>query len=300
MSWLSTARQCLARCATPIARRAAQAYVAGDSLEQAVGVAERWTRLGMGITLGYWDAPGDRPRRVADEYLAQIMVLSTMEHGYLSIKLPGIDFSEPLFFETVERAARHRVRVHVDSLGPEVAERTRTLIDGALERGGTISYSIPGRWTRSVEDASWAAERGITVRVVKGQWPDPDHPQIDPAEGYLRVVDRLAGKARHVAVATHDSALAAEAVRRLRAADTTCHLELLHGLPMRPSLDLADELALGVYVYVPYGKAYLPYALSKAKAEPRIMWWLVRDLLSSWRPYRPATDRRRELVSNEI
>jgi proline dehydrogenase len=254
----------------------------------------------MGVTLGYWGEPSDRPRRVADEYLAQIMVLSTIEHGYLSIKLSGIDFSEALLRETIDRAERHRVRVHVDSLGPEIADKTRALVDRTLDRGGTVSYTIPGRWARSVEDAAWAAQRDITVRVVKGHWPDPDHPQIDPAEGFLRVIDQLAGAARHVAVATHDPALAAKAVSRLRASDTTCHLELLHGLPMRPSLELADELELGVYVYVPYGKAYLPYALSKAKAEPRIMWWLFRDLLSSWRPYRPANRWPPELVLNEM
>jgi proline dehydrogenase len=299
VNWLSATRECIARCVRPVTRRAAKAYVAGDTLEDAVRVADQWNRAGMGITLGYWDGPTDGPRRVTDEYLAQIMVLSTYEHGYLSIKLPAIKFSDDLMCEIADRAARHRVRIHIDSLGPEVADRTRQLMDRFLDRGATLSCSLPGRWARSMDDADWAVERGVTVRVVKGQWPDPDHPEIDLVDGYLRVIDRLAGRARHVAVATHDPALATEASQRLRAAETSCQLELLHGLPMRPSLLLADELRLGVFVYVPYGKAYLPYALSKAKAEPRIVWWLLRDLIAGWRPTAKVSRERRELVATD-
>ena len=64
----------------------------------------------------------------------------------------------------------------------------------------------------------------------------------------------------------HDAPLATEAVSRLRRADRSCGLELLYGLPMRRSLELADWLAMGVHVYVPYGKAYLPYALGRMRA----------------------------------
>ena len=103
-----------------------------------------------------------------------------------------------------------------------------------------------------------------------------------------------------MAVATHDLTLIPQAVERLRAKGTTTHLELLHGLPMRHALQLADELELAAYVYVPYGKAYLPYALSRVHAEPRIVWWLLRDLVAGCKPSAKARRRRRELVESEI
>ena len=192
MTVLATARRYLRRCAQGVAHFAAQAYVAGDTLERAARVADRWYDRGLGITLGYWNAAGEDARRVADEYLHQITVLSTLEHGYLSVKLPAIEFSEDLFSEIVERAARQGVRVHVDSLGPQWAGRTREMVDTFLDRGATLSYTLPGRWARSNDDASWAAERGITVRVVKGQWIDRRDPNHELCEGYLRVIDRLA------------------------------------------------------------------------------------------------------------
>ena len=118
------------------------------------------------------------------------------------------------------------------------------------------------------------------MRVVKGEWPDAQAPNRDLRAGYLEVIDRLAGRARHVSVASHDVPLADEAIRRLRAAGTPCNLELLFGLPLRASLAAARQQQVDVSIYVPYGKGYLPYALSKVLRDPRRWLWLARDLFA--------------------
>ncbi len=296
MRIVGAARDLASNCVRPLARRAARAFIAGDTLSEADQLVTRLCGRGLGVTLGYWDGPGDFPRGVADEYLACIGALEGYEHGYVSIKVPSLGYSRELMDEIVERAARGRIRVHFDALGPDTAEQTQALFGEFLDRGADLSYTLPGRWQRSVADADWAVQRGITVRVVKGQWSDPADPSIDPRAGFLRVIDALAGRARHVAVASHDLPLVAQAVERLRAASTSCQLELLYGLPMREVLRFADAERLAVHVYVPYGKAYLPYALSKAKADPKILWWMVRDFLASCRPRTRRLRMVRELV----
>jgi proline dehydrogenase len=117
------------------------------------------------------------------------------------------------------------------------------------------------------------------VRVVKGQWVDPDWPDIDLREGYLAVIDRLAGRARHVAVATHDPPLALEALKRLQAAGTSCEMELLFGLPMKAAMKVAAEAGVRVRLYIPYGESWLPYAFSQMQKNPRIIWWVIRDTI---------------------
>lgn len=77
-----------------------------------------------------------------------------------------------------------------------------------------IGVALPARWGRSLEDADAAVAGGLAVRVVKGEWPDPDR-DLDPRRAYLELIDRLAGRARHVGVATHDRELAREAFARL-------------------------------------------------------------------------------------
>jgi proline dehydrogenase len=99
----------------------------------------------------------------------------------------------------------------------------------------------------------------------------------------LAVVDRLAGRARHVTVATHDAPLARTALRRLIDAGTSCELELLFGLPMRAAMRAARDLGVRSRVYVPYGHSWVPYALSWVRQNPRVLWWVLTDAtLGRW------------------
>ena len=142
-----------------------------------------------------------------------------------------------------------------------------------------LGCTLPGRWVRSLDDAERATEKGLAARVVKGQWADPDAPDRDGREGCLEVVRRLAGKARLVAIATHDVPLAERCVRVLQETSTPVELELLHGLPMRGALSMARRCRVPVRVYVPYGESWLPYSLDYVERHPEVMLWLVRDLL---------------------
>jgi proline dehydrogenase len=152
-------------------------------------------------------------------------------------------------------------------------------IERALPSHASLGCTIPGRWLRSPDDASRAADWKLRVRVVKGQWADPAQPEMDMRRGFLDVIDRLRGRTTCVAVASHDVPLAREALTRLLDAWTPCELELLHGLPHHASLRMATQLGVPVRFYVPHGKAWLPYALSQAKKNPHIIRWFARDLL---------------------
>jgi CelD/BcsL family acetyltransferase involved in cellulose biosynthesis len=300
-------------CVMPLLNRAARHYIAGDTLEDALRVKQRLAAQGLAATIGFWDDENVSGRAVADQYLAGLEAMGADgPESYLSIKLPALRMSADLLHEVAKRAVGHSDRndchserseqspaapqtcvaqtdnvgrrIHFDAMAPDSVDRTWQMIDElrAAVPGIEIGCTLPGRWSRSPQDARWASERGLFVRVVKGQWPDPEQPNRDPRAGYLEVIDQLAGRASRVAVATHDVRLAAEAIRRLKAAGTPCDQELLFGLPMRRSIRQARSLGIGVRVYVPYGAAYMPYALSQVRRQPRVLWWLARDAVLSW------------------
>jgi hypothetical protein len=50
---------------------------------------------------------------------------------------------------------------------------------------------------------------------------------------------------------------------------------------MRAVRKVAARLRVGVRVYVPYGEAYMPYALGQIRRKPRILLWLAKDLAAS-------------------
>jgi len=145
-----------------------------------------------------------------------------------------------------------------------------------LSTRAPLGCTIPGRWRRSPRDAERAVQMGLRVRVVKGQWADPGA-AVDPHSAFLDVIDALAGGAAPVAVATHHPVLAAAAIRKLQSAGTPCEMELLYGLPSRAVLKVARDLGVPVRYYLPYGHAWLPYALRHARRDPRILWWVLRD-----------------------
>ncbi|HEY2937345.1 MAG TPA: hypothetical protein VGJ25_12150 [Gaiellaceae bacterium] len=206
--------------------------------------------------MSYWDA-GEPPEAVIAQYRRAAEAVVGFD-AYLSVKATALAFS-------AELAGQLGSRLHFDSMAPDTVDATLAL----LERlDGDLGTTLPSRWRRSDRDAERALELGLRVRLVKGQWESGD--DREPREGFLALIDRLAGRARHVAVATHDRALAAEALRRL--GDTPTELEQLYGLPLAPPR---------ARVYVPFGRGYLPYALRQVRRDPRIAWWVARDLVRS-------------------
>lgn len=279
----SRARGMVSSLMLPLMQRAARSYVGGEQLSDALTVADRLAGEGISTTLGFWDVEHAPPRRVADQYLLGIEKLATSPlDSYLSIKPPALQFDAHLAGQVATAAQSAGIELLCDSHGPEIASPSRDLVETMLLHASpdNLGMVIPGRWLRSLEDADWAVERGIRVRVVKGQWPDPAAPDRDLRQGFLEVIDRLAGRARHVRVASHDVPTAAEAIRRLRAAGTSCELELLLSLPTVPSINWARQNDVNVRLYVPYGKGYIPYAINQLQRNPRIAWWIVKNLVT--------------------
>jgi len=265
-----------------LARRAARSYIAGSRLSEALTLADHLASQGLRTTLGYWDAVGAEPSVVFAAYHEALLALAAAPRDrYLSIKYPSLGYSAEMIESLVREAKRLEVRLHFDALGPESVDRTWEAVETAMRQDADIGCTLPARWRRSPDDADWAVRRGLAVRIVKGQWPDPTDSALDPRRGFEAVVERLAGRARAVAVATHDLRTARVALQRLSDAGTPTTLELLYGLPFHRQIHLAKEYGVAVRIYLPYGEAYLPYCLSQLKRNPRLAWWLVRDAMTA-------------------
>jgi proline dehydrogenase len=260
-------------------RQAARGYSA-PTLDSAREVCKSLQDSGFGSTVCFWNADSDSVREITQSCLGLLNLLAGLDsHSYLSIKLPAMRFEMEAVATLLKEAARSNRLVHFDSHGPEDADRMFDVIQKSLKVHRNLGFTIPGRWQRSVEDAGRAIEWKLRLRVVKGQWPDPQDPGMDMRRGFLNIIDEVRGRVPCVAVASHDIPLARQALRRLLDAGTPCELELLYGLPRRASLKMARDLQVPVRFYVPQGKAWLPYLLTHAKKDPRVLVWFARDLV---------------------
>jgi proline dehydrogenase len=258
----------------PLIKRAARPYLGGGTIADALCVAARLRGDGLATAFSYWDGGRESLAEIETVSLAAIAALAgAARESYLSLKPPALRFSIATARRLATAAAPLALRLHFDAHGVEVADRQNAMLEAMLETLGSdrLGTTLPGRQHRSLGDADRAVERGLNVRVVKGEWPDPADPKRDLRVGFLEVIARLAGRARRVSVATHDFALGREAIERLRAAGTPCEIEVLLGMPAKPLTDWAKANAVTVRVYVPYGCGFIPNAVGVLRRNPRLV-----------------------------
>lgn len=265
--------------ASAVRKRAARRFMAGPELHDALQREESLRGLGLKTAIGYWNAAGEDPDDVAAIYGAAVDALAERPDVHYSCKLAALDLDRTRIDELSERCRQGGVSLHYDSLGPELAT---SILEAGMATGAGVT--LPGCWSRSPADAEKLAPTELRVRVIKGQWPDPEARRIDPRRGFIEVIERLAGRASVVEVATHDGPLAAEALQLLRRAGTPCELELLIGLPKAGSLTAAREAGVETRVYVPYGVPHLPYGIRGVLRHPTFVARLSAGLVRASTP----------------
>ena len=233
-------------------------------------------RAGLASTIGYFQASDARPETIV---AANAGVARLLAGGggdvYLSVKAPPLGF-DPRRVRSIADAAAG-LALLFDAHAPKDSQRTLELVSGLLGDFPGTGFALPARWRRSLADAAAFRDGTARIRVVKGEWADPDWSDPDVEANYLALVERLAGRSAPVAVATHDPDLAERALASLLAAGTPCELEQLLGLPRRRTMAVARRLGVPVRVYVPFGPGWWPYALDKALARPYLLSWMIED-----------------------
>jgi proline dehydrogenase len=261
-------------------------------------------RNGLAATLGYFQSGDSRPDEIVAANLAVAELLAGREGDvYLSVKAPPLEFDPAHLRKIADSAAAANMALMFDAHAPKDAGRTLEAVSALLSEFPRTGFALPARWLRSRADAATFCDSGARIRLVKGEWADPDWRGMDVEASYLSLVARLAGRAAPVAVATHDPELAERALTLLLAAGTPCELEQLRGLPARRTMAVARRLGVPVRVYVPFGPGWWPYALDKALARPYLLSWMIRDRLGRLESPSPVLHgrggARREAVGGE-
>lgn len=272
-------RRLIEPIALPVIRYATRSYIAGETAADAARLATEAQSKGFACTLCYWNDGKEDPEIVAAQYRDAVDTLaaSTLD-GSLAIKTPALWDRAELAASVVRYARERGVRVMFDSHAPGQSDDIFRTIDICGPVG--VGVALPGRWKRSRADAERAISTGLDIRIVKGQWADEPDTGMDIEEGYLELAALLAGRARHVGVATHTASLSETALRLLQDAGTPCEQELIYPDPTTKAILVADRLNVPSRLYIPFGSAWLPYSLSRAFNKPEVLAWLVRDVFT--------------------
>ncbi|MDX6622075.1 MAG: hypothetical protein QOE75_7 [Solirubrobacterales bacterium] len=260
-----------------VIRRAERAYVCGTELDDVRPELERCVAAGYETTVGFWPGVGVSREKVSSEAFEGAETLPPGSE--VSIKLDSFGTEPDRLDSLLEATTGHSLTLHIDAVGAGIAGQSQEValrLNGLAP--GRVGCTLPGRWARSAAEAAALADSGLRIRVVKGEFEDPDG-EVDPGAGYLAVVAALAGGNCHVEVATQDAALARATLTSLVEAGTSCELQVLYAMRTGAVIAIARKLGVPVRVYLPYGGGRLPYDRGRVKRDPRLLARVARDAL---------------------
>jgi proline dehydrogenase len=293
--WLSN-RRWMARVAlaTPLLRRMPLRFVAGTSLDEAVGAVRALNFDGASATLdilGESVSDRDSAERAAAAYVATIERIAAEKlDANVSIKLSqmglhlGVDACLEVLAPVVEAGSRHGVFVRIDMESSEYVDRTLEVVSRLRADGCDVGPVIQSYLHRSPEDVERLAGERVRTRICKGAYAEP--PEVAHqaraaiGDAFVALVERLLEADAYPGVATHDP----EMIERVKAfarqrgiGQDRFEFQMLYGIRR----DLQRQLRADGYrlrVYVPYGTEWYPYFMRRLAERPANVLFVLRSV----------------------
>lgn len=279
------------------AKRFAQRFVAGETLEDALRAVEPLNKRGITASL---DLLGESVRTEREAHAAAREILTMLDRIHerrlqsnVSLKLTqmGLDISEELcvalMHDIVGRARDLRTFVRIDMEASNYTERTLRLFEDRLHPsyGDHVGIVLQSYLYRTLADVERAIAIKARVRLCKGAYKEPAtvaYPEkADVDANYVRCMHKLLSEGNYPALATHDERLINEAKRYARAngigADRF-EFQMLYGIRR----DLQERLVREGWrmrVYVPFGTQWYSYLMRRLAERPANIAFITANVM---------------------
>ena len=268
------------------AKRLAQRFVAGETLDEAIAAVEPLNKKGITASL---DLLGESVHTEREAQAATREILTMLDRiderrvqANVSLKLTqmGLDISEELcvahMHDVVGRARDLRTFIRIDMEDSTYTERTLRLFEDRLHPsyGDHVGIVLQSYLYRTLADVERAIAIRARVRLCKGAYKEPAtvaYPEkADVDANYVRCMHKLLSEGNYPALATHDDRIIKEATRYVRAnkiGPERFEFQMLYGVRR----DLQERLVREgwrVRVYVPFGTQWYPYLMRRLAERP--------------------------------
>lgn len=283
------------------ARRAAQRFLPGEGLEDALTAALRLRDLGVRTTitqLGENVANAAAVAAVADHYAHALdRIAAEGLDCYVSVKPThlGLDLDADLCAEHVLRlasvAAVHGNVIWLDMESSTYTDATLALYRTLHAQHRNTGICLQANLRRTGADLSALLPTAPTVRLVKGAYAEPGTrafpAKSDVDKAYFAHAETLLRAAEHdpdpiIGIATHDVSM----IRRIAAAAATIgvphdrfEIQMLYGIRSREQLQLA-RAGFRVRVLISYGEYWFPWYMRRLAERPANVWFVARSLVT--------------------
>ena len=280
-----------------LAKRFAQRFVAGETLDEALRAVEPLNKKGITASL---DLLGESVHTEREAQAAAREILTMLDcinerrlDSNVSLKLTqmGLDLSEELcvalMHDIVGRARDLRTFIRIDMEGSAYTERTLRLFEDRLHPsyGDHVGIVLQSYLYRTLADVERAIAIKARVRLCKGAYNEPPtvaYPEkADVDANYVRCMHKLLSEGNYPGIATHDERIINEAKRHARANDIgpeRFEFQMLYGVRR----DLQERLVREGWrmrVYVPFGTQWYPYLMRRMAERPSNLAFLTGSVV---------------------
>jgi proline dehydrogenase len=286
-----------AMLSNPLTRAMAWRFVAGESLETAIGIVRELNARGIQVTLDHLGenvTSQQEAVRAADEAIAILRrIADAGVRSHLSVKPTqlgldqGDDFCRAQLCRILAVARETKNFVRIDMEGSPYTQRTLDLYAALREEydTDTVGAVIQSYLRRSQQDIDRLIAADARIRLVKGAYnepPDLAFPEkADVDRAYRIQMEQLLARGRYPAIATHDERLIGRA-QGFAAAEgigpERFEFQMLYGVRR----DLQERLVkerYNVRCYVPYGTQWYPYFMRRLAERPANVVFILGNLL---------------------
>jgi proline dehydrogenase len=276
------------------AHRLSTRFVAGETLEQALEVANKLKSEGISVTL---DHLGESVTNLEEAAAARDVYLRVLDalHGAgleanASLKLTqfGLDLSPEECFANVDQLVQRATEldgfIRVDMESSEYVDRTLDLVKRIHARHSKAGTVIQAYLRRSRADIIALNAKQIRVRLCKGAYLEPasaafpEKAEVD--RNYFELAKLLLDRGTYPALATHDEAILAQIkkyVAERKISRDAFEFQMLYGIRRHLQQQLGAE-GYRLRLYVPFGSAWYPYYMRRLAERPANVLFVLRNL----------------------
>lgn len=275
----------------------ARRFIAGETIEDAIGAVRRLEAQGLHHTLDHLGESVttlEGTETCTREYLdlAGEAASAGIERN-ISLKLTqlGLDVDRAICVDNLRRILaagdRHGFFVRIDMESSKHIPATLDIFETVWSHGNhNVGVVLQSCLHRTEKDLERVNGLGARVRLVKGAYREPKavahqlKSEVDAA--YVHLAKRLLTDGTYPAIATHDETILTE-VKRFTAekaiAPDRYEFQMLYGIRRDLQASLTAE-GYRMRVYVPFGKEWFPYFTRRLGERPANVAFVLRSLLA--------------------
>ena len=274
--------------ASGAAEEFAKAYVAGESIDDAVQVVRTLHRQGLLASLAYLPSSDDEAETTGVLCRALEALGDDARGVEISVKPSSLGLRESAAsaqarLEDLCRSTEaHRARVTLEMQGTEDYDGVLALWGGARERCDRIGLTLPADIRRSEREVVRLAAGGAPIRVCVGSYPVPQsagyRSEREKSLAMVRCVRGAMENGAYTMVASHDPtiiAIAQDLARRNAVGRDGFEFQMFYGVRPLEQRRLTD-IGYRSRTYVPFGPAWFEYLTTRIAARPRTLYSYLR------------------------